>query len=83
MDNEFLKDSGYKSRKFIFSIVCLVAGVVAGAVCPAAVMPEVAAVILGVCGIYVTGNVVNRVKGVATFVQPEPEQPGVAEPEKE
>jgi hypothetical protein len=77
MENEFLKDGGYKSRKFVFGIICLVSIVVAGVICPAAIMPEVVAGVIGVCGIYVTGNVINRVKGAFTFAQPTEEEKAV------
>lgn len=70
MDSEkFAKDGGYGSRKFWFSVYTSVVIVVAAKMCPAAVLPEVVAGLVAVCGIFVTGNVVNRWTIAKTFSQ--------------
>lgn len=69
MENKFFKDGGYRSRKFVFSVICLVSVLVAGLVCPAAMMPEVVTGILGVCALYIGGNVANRIKGASVLAK--------------
>jgi hypothetical protein len=57
---EFLKDGGYKSRKFWLCIITMALMVAASHICPAAALPEVIMGVGTVFTVYLGGNTVNR-----------------------
>lgn len=57
---DFLKDGGYKSRKFWLCVITMVLVVAAAWVCPAPALESVIMGIVTVFTVYLGGNTVNR-----------------------
>ena len=79
MDDKFLKDGGYASRKLWFSIFCVAAILTAGKILAIPAVGEVVMGIVMVCSIYVAGNAVIKWKNASILK----DQPKVDETEAE
>ena len=61
MDREiFLKDGGYKSRKFWLAVIAMVLIIVSSLICPTVSITDIVAGIVAICTVYVGGNAVTR-----------------------
>jgi hypothetical protein len=72
MDEKLQNDGGIASRKLWLSIFCVTGMIFSGKYLPGAVIPEIVAGILGVCSVYVAGNVWAKTKIIGAIKdQPE------------
>lgn len=84
---EFLKDGGYKSRKFWLTLITMALMVVASFVCPMTALPEIIMGVGTVYAVYLGGNTVNRwnsgkIVSQAIDTQPTPD-PKAPDPKQE